>query len=263
MAVVKVYENGNKFNFNSIKVGDIVVITSTNYGFNNSREMSPKKSYFQLNKVTAVGEDYVEIENKYKFKQAIKYTYYLPLVVNTEKEIEYTDEYLKATRCADRIEPLDGKTYNNEYSYGQVYEDRGGVSSPRYLFPYTEEWEKIIKDCEYYTTQRKKAEEQKKIKEQQLVEAKKESKKQYDAVIDPLIKKFEELEETIYNERCSAFDKFYCNICKNNADYCDYEFREFGWSRCGKIDPKTHKDKDGYRYRPIEDCKYFEKKEGK
>lgn len=261
MAVVKVYENGNKFNFSNIKVGDTVVITSTSYGFNNSREMSPKKSYFQLNKVTAVGEDYVEVENKYKFKQAIEYIYYIPLVVNTEKEIEYTDKYLKATRCADKIKPLDGKSYNSEYSY--VYENTDGVSSPRYLFPYSEEWENAIKECEYHTARRKKEEEQKKIKEQQLIEMKKESKEQYDAVIDPLIKKFEKLKETLYNERCNAFDKFYCSICKNNDNYCTYELKEFGWSHCGKIDSKTHKDKDGYRYRPIEDCKYFEKKEGK
>lgn len=263
MAVVKVYENGNKFNFNSIKVGDIVVITSTEYSFSNNSEMWPKRSYFQLNKVTAVGEDYVEVENKYKFKQAIKYTYYIPLVVNTEKEIEYTDEYLKITRCPDYIKPLDGKTYNNEYSYGKVYEDRDGVSSPRYLFPYTEEWEKIIKECEYYTAQRKKEEEQKKIKEQQLVEMKKESKEQYDAVIDPLVRKLEELKKTIFNERCKAFDKFYCSICKNNDNYCKYEIKEYGWSYCGKIDSKTHLDKDGWRYRPMEDCKYFEKEEGK
>lgn len=244
---------GYKFDFKQFKKGDVVVLCGYDCSISNERDIYPDRGNFQLSTISEVGEDYIKVDGC-KFVQAIESTFYYELQNGDKcKDVEYTDEYLKITKVRDMdFNSVDGNLYDSHWGY--VHKGRK-VYRVKYLFPYNKNWKDKVDYCKQKQQERDNRKLEEEQEKQRVLNMKQNSRDEYNSIIDPLVKRLKELEKQIEEERNKAFDKCFCSVCRNNGKICSFE----RYWQSYDIDTEKHIDKDGFRTRPNDDCKFFEK----
>lgn len=245
---VEVYEYGYEFDFeNDFKVGDTVMVCGVGYGLTYEYADESRVAFEIIKKINKE-KGIITLSNGFNYKQDKESSY----LYKGYKEVENLARF----KTAHDIDEYFNKTCY-DFSYKTISESN---IKPRYFLPYTEEQKQkisnFIEEVKKLDVERK----EKELEKQRRQEIYNKYQAMYDAEVNPLIKKIQELEDELIQKKAETFDKVFCANCKSNCGKrkCAYEKQWYEHEYLDENHMFEYSDGKKYRARPATECDYFE-----